>query len=611
MSGRVIVNEFPNKVYSISGHIADSNNNPLSSVTVSAGSGGSATTDVNGNYTISGLIASTYTLTPTKGTFYTFSPAIRIVSVPPDAIGQDFVGTPIPQGISFRPNPDGYNFGNDSNWYEWWLPWLGPKYDFSINDLADLFGRAYVCASYENGNCTANKQAQDWYNSVVTQTLKGGHCAGMSATSLRFFEGWDIPAAFQWGATTTYDLSFANARRHVSFFQMLVATSAVYSSLNNASIAQTPTQALNLLRDSFAQGTADPFMLVIAKPDGSESHMLVPYLVGDRGNGIWWIWVYDPNFPNGGSDHFVIVDSNQNTWSYNLGGGEGVWSGGVYPNYKYHTLFVVPLSAFNPYQYGKCSWCQADIISQPLAQVTLYGGGHLFFTDNQGRQLGYVGTQYVSEIPGAGSQPVIGAGESHEPIYYLPVTATYTITLDGSTLTQTQSTSMRQFGPGYAAGVETSLAPTMQDQATITPDGSQIGYRTNDSHSVGLVIIGDITQTASYKFNLRSTLAAGKVITLTNSRQFGKLVVSNRDGGISGSYQLTFNRMTATGEQVFSHANVPVTPGDTHYLDYGIWNGQGDLTLQIDHGSDGTIDDLLVLNNQAWQVYLPLVTRSP
>jgi murein DD-endopeptidase MepM/ murein hydrolase activator NlpD len=58
---------------------------------VSASSGDSAITGVSGYFTITNLIIGTYTITPTKSG-YTFSPASRTITVPPDATGQDFIG---------------------------------------------------------------------------------------------------------------------------------------------------------------------------------------------------------------------------------------------------------------------------------------------------------------------------------------------------------------------------------------------------------------------------------------------------------------------------------------------------------------------------------------
>jgi len=77
--------------FSISGYIRDCAGNPIRSVIVSAGSGASTFTDGTGAYTIANLAAGTYTLTPTDGR-RVFTPSSRIVFLPPDATGRNFMG---------------------------------------------------------------------------------------------------------------------------------------------------------------------------------------------------------------------------------------------------------------------------------------------------------------------------------------------------------------------------------------------------------------------------------------------------------------------------------------------------------------------------------------
>jgi PKD repeat protein len=84
--------------YSISGRVVDGSN-PISGVIVATRSSNSATTNTSGVYAITDLITGTYTITPTKNG-YTFSPASRMIDVPPDAAGQDFIGSKTCQSMA-------------------------------------------------------------------------------------------------------------------------------------------------------------------------------------------------------------------------------------------------------------------------------------------------------------------------------------------------------------------------------------------------------------------------------------------------------------------------------------------------------------------------------
>lgn len=73
----------------IAGRLTDGNGAPLVGVTVNAGAY-AAVTNSQGQYAFTDLPAGTYTIVP--GGSYFWEPAQRVVSAPPDATGQDFVG---------------------------------------------------------------------------------------------------------------------------------------------------------------------------------------------------------------------------------------------------------------------------------------------------------------------------------------------------------------------------------------------------------------------------------------------------------------------------------------------------------------------------------------
>ena len=95
----------------LSGRVIDASGADIGGVTVSGGTAGSAITGGDGAFTLSGLAAGTYTLTPSKSG-YAFSPAARTVTVPPDQPGINFTATAVSVYLALqagvRPTIDGY-----------------------------------------------------------------------------------------------------------------------------------------------------------------------------------------------------------------------------------------------------------------------------------------------------------------------------------------------------------------------------------------------------------------------------------------------------------------------------------------------------------------------
>jgi Beta-propeller repeat/Carboxypeptidase regulatory-like domain/Bacterial pre-peptidase C-terminal domain len=81
--------------YTILGHVHTSSGTGVPGITISAGAGQTTITAADGSYTLSGLLAGSYTLAATRQ-LYTISPKSHAVSVPPAASGQDFIADPSP-----------------------------------------------------------------------------------------------------------------------------------------------------------------------------------------------------------------------------------------------------------------------------------------------------------------------------------------------------------------------------------------------------------------------------------------------------------------------------------------------------------------------------------
>ena len=232
-------------------------------------------------------------------------------------------------------------------------------------------------------------------------------------------------------------------------------------------------------------------------------------------------------------------------------------------------------------------------------------------TDAQGRRIGFVNDQLVNEIPDAFSfGPLGGLGIPREPIYYLPSTNAYTITMDGQTLTRSEVVSTTQIGPGYAVAVEgVTLNPASNSRLVVSPDGRQLTYRSNTNDEVALTLALD-TSSRSDEFVIKGAdIRSGQQLTLIANTGNGQLEFNSAQAS-GGLYDLEIIRGNTTANNMFVHSGIQISAGDTHYIDYEAWNGLDSMTLYIDHHSDGTIDMTTVLDNQLPKVYLPIVVRN-
>ena len=501
-----------------------------------------------------------------------------------------------PIDIGFLPNPDGYSFPN----YGGNFPLS--SIDFTAEDVVRMFGADAACA-IQWPVCVLKWSAARWeWN--ANRAMNGGHCDGMASTTLRFFKGLDNLADFQAGVSTTHDLQLSNVREHIAYYFVEQMTDPVQAYKEQVR-QNTPSAILDQLRSAMSGGAPDPTTLFVRQA-GQGGHAITPYAIEDQGNRVYWVQVYDNNHPDDANRH-VEINTTDDTWNYDMGGGVGTWSG----NASTHSLGIVPISKYA--EQPVCPWCSGTktLSGSSSGQVWLIGQGHLLLTDSQGRHIGYVTDQFVNEIPGAYGGIVDGGiGIEMEPIYHFPLSDTYTILLDGQTLTQTETVAVTQFGPGYAVSVDdVLLGPTSQDGLVIAPDGTQLAYQSGDAKEATLTLALDGASESDQFQVSGADVGAGQVVTLTADVGNGQLVFDNAQSA-GGVYDLEITRVSTAGKQTFLHAGLVISATDTHFVDYGAWDGSGPITVCTDYGSNGTTDDCSEMENQANRIYLPLILRN-
>ena len=602
ITGYIHVTQPPPDTYSISGYIRTPSGTPINGVAITDGAGHQTSTNASGYYTFSGLEQGTYTLTPARSG-YTFDPLSTMINVPPNQTGVNFTGMK-DQGngiyIPFRPRPHGYQFENSDSWED--------QYDFTPSDLRRLFGDANVCFTTANGICLLTPTAQNWL-SMVWSSLNGASCEGMAVTANRFYRGLDFPGDFYPGAQATWDLPspvvpIENVRRNIAYFHTLQWSPSAKDAMRVES-TQTPSEVLTRLEESFQQDIPDdPYVINLINKELKQGHAVVPYGIEQKGNNLWYIWIYDPNYP-GETRQYIEVDRAADTWKY----GYLSWEGDAFTQ----SLYAIHTSAFKPKQTGSCPFCKGQEAPNTLQIVLTSNGGNLTIADNYGNRLGYVGGQFVKEIPGGFASPGFNGGfESAEPTYYLPFGQGYSMVLDGRNSVFSEDVSLCQYGVGYGNCIYRTLSPSTHDEIVIYEDGTSIIFTPNKTGNVWFKITDDSKTDAGYDLTVNADVLGGRQFFLANYQSGGQLYVHNKHNSINGAYNLYISRVTANGQQTFYYTGAPLNPTDSHYVLYRDWDGGNTMTVWVDWGSDGGVDETIYLTNEIRienPIYLPIISK--
>ena len=214
----------------------------------------------------------------------------------------------------FRVGKDGFGFENYgsqvcSGGYSMWGG--GDCYkveNLTSAEMVRMFG-TQVCKSVaKDGTCTLTKVAEKWMNEI-NSIVANGHCEGMAVLSSLFYSGIENPADY--GSKTVNKLQLKGNRalqREIAYW----FTTQWF--MDDYLIENDPKTQLNYLIKAFDKDPNTVIPLGIYQRNLSGGHAIAAYAVIDHGGGIYYIMVYDNNYPN--EERYITVDTNKNTWSY-------------------------------------------------------------------------------------------------------------------------------------------------------------------------------------------------------------------------------------------------------------------------------------------------------
>jgi len=314
-------------------------------------------------------------------------------------------------------------------------------------------------------------------------------------------------------------------------------------------------------------------------------HAVVPWQVkrtGEKGE----IYVYDSNDP-GGEDRKILIDLENNTWEYKFSGFwifSDKWDG----DGNSGSLIGYPYSQFKS---------TPTLVAKPYVIYNILGSAHLYFTDADGRHLGFVDGEFKNEIPDAAPLPsfIQGRSESEEiESYYLPLDGEHTTTVSG---TQEEGRyTFKKYTLKSLLRIDASVDENSIDQITFDSITYIATYLTRDQdkdYSATLVVELP-SGFAERSFSIQhAEISAGAPVTLQATSDLLSLKYNNR--GEASEYNIKLEQIGLDSGS-FTYPRLIIGTNETHIFTPKDWKQlNSGVILQIDKENDSIIDDTLIL----------------
>lgn len=323
-------------------------------------------------------------------------------------------------------------------------------------------------------------------------------------------------------------------------------------------------------------------------------HSVNPYKVEkdpDRPE-IEYVYVYDNNSPNDLMRRFSI-NKNANSWVYTWANPNmGQWEGQnrfllMEPALKYlRNLPQLPKAGNGNIAEGNSNYL--EIYNNYDASITI--------TDSKGNKTGYLNNNYFNNLDD-GTPIIPTTGYPHPPIgYYLPID-NYSIKMN------TFSDSLVHcyvFTDTLIFSYNRNDAESNQTDIISFDNG--FGIRNMDAEpkliNTGTVIVGD-----NYERSFDISNA-----NMVENDSLNMIVINRKDIhlnnlGSEKTYSLRISQLGSTGKNIFENNSV-LLPSNSACIFKPEWenmNGRS-LTILVDYGNDGTINDSLVVQNVVTEI---------
>ncbi len=416
-----------------------------------------------------------------------------------------------------------------------------------------------------------------------------GSCYGFASSSLL---AWSQPEALQnrypviAQTDSIYNLFMTNSiRKAINQYYIHQYGQAV---LDNDVIGKpkSPRQLLTEVKEMFLAENPDPRVLSYYNNNGSGAHAVVPIRWERDADSthLSRLYLYNSNNP-AFEDDFIFIDSTANTWTDSSGLGYGSGSSRCFLEPPVSTFLVDPVLdelASERILSGTSGYLELSVSEFADAIIR----------NSLGEAISTVDSLVTENIPGGIAIIPKDGGYSLPIGYYLPDND-YTIELsDLSDSLVYLSADLDSFIYSY----DRSTAQFDESERITLSEGLAIRNPNPASRTVRLEVISVGSNRERIVEAAGLLMQAGDSLAIEMS---GSEKIFLENFGAAKDYRLALKDLSADGALLFERVDVPLAANSTHTIAPD-WQRLASIpvTIYIDNGNDGTIDDSLMVKNQ-------------
>jgi probable HAF family extracellular repeat protein len=359
----------------------------------------------------------------------------------------------------------------------------------------------------------------------------------------------------------------------------------------------TPNQTLNEIKSMlFVDDVEIKTLTMWSNSNKKLAHSILPYELeqDDSQEELYYLYVYDNAYPDS-INAIIVIDTTGNsnngewlpTYAWNDWGGDSLIALEIEASIFLNNAILPKRSS---------GFVSPFIMAGEDLEISSNLDANIRILDNLGNLTGFVSGSVFSEIPNSVPFNYLNPSETSPYGYYLP-TDDYSVQIDGVESDTIQTVFFT--GNKILSYERTGATNTQTDRLFFDGGVSAVNP---DQVDKTITLVNIINESTDEKlFALRQIdLAQNDSVKIENPDDNQLKFISY---GSEKNYQIELNFATQLGLGRFVNNDIAITQNTTHLL-VPNWGDFADLqlTIYLDVGNDGTIEDTLYITNEVTDV---------